>query len=69
MNIDKKTEYDVKVSGVEISPNPVARGQPATFSIAATTGTTNSASSTSGSLFLCWLPMIPPTLAVMLKIC
>ncbi|XP_030449064.1 uncharacterized protein LOC115671570 [Syzygium oleosum] len=35
---DKKTEYAVKVSGVEISPSPVARGQPATFSIAATTG-------------------------------
>ncbi|KAK3446945.1 hypothetical protein EUGRSUZ_A02564 [Eucalyptus grandis] len=34
---DKKTEYAVKVSGVEISPSPVARGQPATFSIAATT--------------------------------
>lgn len=41
MDIDKKTEYDVKVSGVEISPYPVARGQPATFSIAATAGTTN----------------------------
>ncbi|KAK4776146.1 hypothetical protein SAY87_024107 [Trapa incisa] len=35
---NKITEYDVKVSGVEISPNPVARGQPATFSISATTG-------------------------------
>ncbi|PKI35294.1 hypothetical protein CRG98_044308 [Punica granatum] len=35
---DKKTEYGVKVSGVEITPYPVARGQPATFSIAATTG-------------------------------
>ncbi|KAJ9181277.1 hypothetical protein P3X46_009421 [Hevea brasiliensis] len=32
-----KTDYDVKVKAVEISPNPVARGQPATFSISATT--------------------------------
>jgi len=36
---DKKAEYDVEVSGVDISPDPIARGQPATFSIAATTGT------------------------------
>ncbi|XP_030531856.1 putative phosphatidylglycerol/phosphatidylinositol transfer protein DDB_G0282179 [Rhodamnia argentea] len=35
---DKKTEYDVKVQGVEISPNPVARGRTATFSISASTG-------------------------------
>ncbi|KAA8518444.1 hypothetical protein F0562_015918 [Nyssa sinensis] len=35
---DKKAEYDVKVSGVEISPYPVARGRPATFSISASTG-------------------------------
>ncbi|KAI4310622.1 hypothetical protein MLD38_035588 [Melastoma candidum] len=35
---DQKTDYDVKVKGVEISPTPVARGQPATFSISATTG-------------------------------
>lgn len=35
---DKKTHYGVKVKGVEITPNPIARGQPATFSIAATTG-------------------------------
>ncbi|XP_047163448.1 putative phosphatidylglycerol/phosphatidylinositol transfer protein DDB_G0282179 [Vigna umbellata] len=35
---DKKADYDVEVSGVEISPDPIARGQPATFSIAATTG-------------------------------
>ncbi|KAK8672099.1 hypothetical protein V6N13_110473 [Hibiscus sabdariffa] len=35
---DKQAEYDVKVQGVEISPNPIARGKPATFSIAATTG-------------------------------
>lgn len=35
---DKKTEYSVKVSGVEISPYPVVRGQAATFSISATTG-------------------------------
>ncbi|XP_072952346.1 MD-2-related lipid-recognition protein ROSY1-like [Typha angustifolia] len=30
-------DYPVKVSGVEISPNPVARGEPATFTISATT--------------------------------
>ncbi|EOY08521.1 hypothetical protein QUC31_010826 [Theobroma cacao] len=35
---DKTTEYDVKVQAVEISPNPIARGKPATFSISATTG-------------------------------
>ncbi|KAL8129454.1 hypothetical protein V2J09_018609 [Rumex salicifolius] len=34
---DKKGDYDIKVTGVEISPNPVARGQPATFSISAST--------------------------------
>lgn len=37
-NPDKKTEYDVKVQGVEISPYPVARGRTATFSISASTG-------------------------------
>ncbi|KAI4300534.1 hypothetical protein L6164_033903 [Bauhinia variegata] len=35
---DKDSKYDVKVSGVEITPYPIARGQPATFSISATTG-------------------------------
>ncbi|KAI4319550.1 hypothetical protein MLD38_033135 [Melastoma candidum] len=35
---DKKATYDVSVSGVEISPNPIARGKDATFSISATTG-------------------------------
>ncbi|EEF38289.1 putative phosphatidylglycerol/phosphatidylinositol transfer protein DDB_G0282179 [Ricinus communis] len=35
---DKKADYDVKVKGVEISPNPVVRGQQATFSISASTG-------------------------------
>ncbi|GAB4834150.1 hypothetical protein Ancab_032414 [Ancistrocladus abbreviatus] len=34
---DKTAEYDVKVHGVEISPDPVARGSPATFSISAST--------------------------------
>ncbi|KAL7225899.1 hypothetical protein ACSBR1_021116 [Camellia fascicularis] len=33
---DKKANYAVKVSRIEISPNPVARGRPATFSISAT---------------------------------
>ncbi|WVY97857.1 hypothetical protein V8G54_030008 [Vigna mungo] len=35
---DKNADYDVEVKGVEISPDPVVRGQAATFSIAATTG-------------------------------
>ncbi|XP_059646570.1 uncharacterized protein LOC132293212 [Cornus florida] len=35
---DKHADYPVKVSGVEISPYPVARGKPATFSISASTG-------------------------------
>ncbi|XP_062168003.1 uncharacterized protein LOC133874171 [Alnus glutinosa] len=35
---DKNADYDVKVKGVEIIPNPVARGQPATFSISAYSG-------------------------------
>ncbi|KAE8661230.1 putative Glutaredoxin family protein [Hibiscus syriacus] len=35
---DTQAEYDVQVQGVEISPNPIARGKAATFSIAATTG-------------------------------
>ncbi|CAM8925320.1 unnamed protein product [Rhodiola kirilowii] len=35
---DKKGNYDVKVGGVEITPNPVAKGKPATFSISATAG-------------------------------
>ncbi|KNA25190.1 hypothetical protein SOVF_009080 [Spinacia oleracea] len=35
---DKKADYEVKVSGVEISPSPVTGGQPATFSISASTG-------------------------------
>ncbi|KAF8403390.1 hypothetical protein HHK36_011492 [Tetracentron sinense] len=35
---DKKGNYDVKVKGVEISPYPVVSGNPATFSISASTG-------------------------------
>ncbi|VVA97276.1 unnamed protein product [Arabis nemorensis] len=34
---DNNEEYEVKVQGVDISPNPIARGQPATFSISANT--------------------------------
>lgn len=37
--VDKNVDYDVKVKGVEIIPDPVARGKPATFSISASTGT------------------------------
>ncbi|KAK8697683.1 hypothetical protein V6N13_113822 [Hibiscus sabdariffa] len=35
---DKEDNYVVKVRGIEISPNPVARGKPATFTISASTG-------------------------------
>ncbi|KAM7276900.1 hypothetical protein ACFE04_018766 [Oxalis oulophora] len=35
---NKGSNYDVKVHGVDISPNPVVRGQPATFNIRATSG-------------------------------
>ncbi|KAK7263486.1 hypothetical protein RJT34_31077 [Clitoria ternatea] len=35
---DKKADYAVKVSGIQISPNPVVRGDPATFKISATSG-------------------------------
>ncbi|XP_010543858.1 PREDICTED: putative phosphatidylglycerol/phosphatidylinositol transfer protein DDB_G0282179 [Tarenaya hassleriana] len=35
---DNNSEYDVKVKGVDISPYPIARGAPATFSIFANTG-------------------------------
>ena len=34
--VDKKADYPVKVSGVEISPDPVESGKPATFKISAT---------------------------------
>lgn len=34
--VDKKADYAVKVSGVEISPDPVESGKPATFKISAT---------------------------------
>ncbi|GAB2234902.1 hypothetical protein Droror1_Dr00004172 [Drosera rotundifolia] len=35
---DKRAEYALEVKGVEISPDPVASGKPATFSISASTG-------------------------------
>ncbi|KAK8491830.1 hypothetical protein V6N13_082468 [Hibiscus sabdariffa] len=35
---DKEGNYVVKVSGIDISPNPVVRGKPATFTISASTG-------------------------------
>ncbi|MED6160163.1 hypothetical protein PIB30_048775 [Stylosanthes scabra] len=35
---DKKVNYDVKVSAVEISPEPVVSGSPATFKIKAASG-------------------------------
>ncbi|KAK2454611.1 hypothetical protein P8452_02003 [Trifolium repens] len=34
---DRKANYDVEVKGVQISPDPIARGHPATFTISATT--------------------------------
>ncbi|XP_010486847.1 PREDICTED: putative phosphatidylglycerol/phosphatidylinositol transfer protein DDB_G0282179 [Camelina sativa] len=36
---DSNEEYEVKVKGVNISPYPIARGEPATFSISANTDT------------------------------
>ncbi|XP_054811604.1 uncharacterized protein LOC129312864 [Prosopis cineraria] len=35
---DRKQNYAVKVSGVDILPDPVVRGKPATFKISASTG-------------------------------
>ncbi|KAG2262961.1 hypothetical protein Bca52824_070040 [Brassica carinata] len=35
---EKNAEYEVKVKEVNISPNPIARGEPATFTISANTG-------------------------------
>ncbi|XVE59690.1 hypothetical protein DITRI_Ditri05aG0066100 [Diplodiscus trichospermus] len=37
---DNEGNYVVKVDGVNISPNPVVRGKPATFTISASTGQT-----------------------------
>lgn len=38
MYVDKKADYPVKVTGIEILPNPVVSGAPATFKISATSG-------------------------------
>lgn len=38
MGVDKNGEYAVKVKGVDMSPDPVVRGKPATFRISASTG-------------------------------
>ena len=38
INADNEANYVVKVDGVDISPNPVVRGKPATFTISASTG-------------------------------
>ncbi|XP_004506242.1 uncharacterized protein [Cicer arietinum] len=35
---DKKADYAVKVTGIEILPNPVVSGDPANFKISATSG-------------------------------
>lgn len=37
-NADKDNDYDVKVTGLEISPFPVKRGRETSFSISAQTG-------------------------------
>ncbi|RWR80330.1 putative phosphatidylglycerol/phosphatidylinositol transfer protein [Cinnamomum micranthum f. kanehirae] len=37
MGVDKNDEYAVKVKGVDMSPDPVVRGKPATFRISAST--------------------------------
>lgn len=39
---DKGRHYPVKVSGVEIIPDPVVRGEPATFKISASTSKNSS---------------------------
>lgn len=36
--VEENAEYEVKVKEVDISPYPIARGEPATFTISATTG-------------------------------
>ncbi|XP_016704285.2 putative phosphatidylglycerol/phosphatidylinositol transfer protein DDB_G0282179 [Gossypium hirsutum] len=38
INANNKGNYVVKVDGVDISPNPVISGKPATFTISASTG-------------------------------
>jgi hypothetical protein len=35
---EENAEYEVKVKEVDISPNPIAPGEPATFTISANTG-------------------------------
>uniref|UniRef100_A0A1J3CZD5 Putative phosphatidylglycerol/phosphatidylinositol transfer protein n=1 Tax=Noccaea caerulescens TaxID=107243 RepID=A0A1J3CZD5_NOCCA len=35
---EENEEYEVKVKDVDISPNPIARGEPATFTVSANTG-------------------------------
>ena len=48
---DKSANYAVKVNGVEILPDPVVRGEPFTFKIAAYTGNYT-------SLSLYWLSLL-----------
>ena len=36
--VDDNEQYQVKVQGVDISPYPIARGEPVTFSLASNTG-------------------------------
>jgi hypothetical protein len=38
VSLEKGWDYPVKVSSVEVVPDPVVRGQPATFKISASTG-------------------------------
>lgn len=38
IHADKKQNYAVKVAGVDIVPDPVVRGKPATFKISASSG-------------------------------
>ncbi|XP_074270753.1 phosphatidylglycerol/phosphatidylinositol transfer protein-like [Silene latifolia] len=37
---DKNIDYEVKVYAIEVTPNPIAKGHPATLSISASTGKT-----------------------------
>ena len=36
--VEENAEYEVKVKEVDVSPYPIVRGEPATFTISANTG-------------------------------
>lgn len=61
---DNNEEYQVKVHGVVISPDPIVTGQPATFSISANTGT-HSLHMTHRSLFVVMFCSVKVSIAVL----